>query len=77
MRDYAVATTHTDGVGMRHVGPRGATWAPLPISTRSMSNLLLGYVFALPGTRRGHTAWATFSCQVVPCRSIAHMTRTR
>ena len=33
MREYAVAPIQYRGVAMRHVGPRDATWVPLPIST--------------------------------------------
>jgi hypothetical protein len=32
-RGYAVAPIQYRGVAMRHVGPRDATWVPLPIST--------------------------------------------
>ena len=34
MRGYAAAPTHTGGVALLHVGPRGATRVPLPIPTR-------------------------------------------
>ena len=33
MREYAVAPIHTDGVALRHVGPRDATLVPLSILT--------------------------------------------
>jgi len=38
MRGYAVAPIRYHGVAMRHVGPRDATWVPLPISTRTASS---------------------------------------
>ena len=39
MRGYAVAPIHTNGVAMRHVGPRDAAWVPLSISTWKLSIL--------------------------------------
>src|SRR6516225_6308205 len=39
-RRYAVAPIHTNGVAMRHVGPRDATWVPLSISTWTASSAL-------------------------------------
>src|SRR5262249_58404729 len=38
MRVYAVAPLPYRGVAMRHVGPRDATWVPLPISTWTASS---------------------------------------
>ena len=38
MRVYAVAPIQYRGVAMRHVGPRDATWVPLPISTWTASS---------------------------------------
>ena len=40
MREYAVAPIQYRGVAMRHVGPRDATWVPLPISTWTASSPL-------------------------------------
>src|SRR5271166_2172576 len=40
MRGYAVAPIQYRGVAMRHVGPRDATWVPLPISTWTASSPL-------------------------------------
>jgi hypothetical protein len=40
MREYAVAPIQYRGVAMRHVGPRDATWVPLPISTWTGSSPL-------------------------------------
>ena len=40
MRGYAVAPIQYRGVAMRHVGPRDATWVPLPISTWTASSAL-------------------------------------
>jgi hypothetical protein len=37
MRVYAVAPIQYRGVALRHVGPRNATWVPLPISTWTAS----------------------------------------
>jgi len=39
VRVYAVAPIQHRGVAMRHVGPRDATWVPLPISTWTASRV--------------------------------------
>jgi hypothetical protein len=41
MKKYAVAPIHTNGVALRHVGPRDATCVPLSVLTWSLSNLSL------------------------------------
>src|SRR5688572_15188818 len=38
MRVNAVAPIHTNGVAVRHVGPRGATWVPPSIPTWGRSD---------------------------------------
>src|SRR5215475_10511018 len=38
IQGYAVAPIPYRGVAMRHVGPRDATWVPLPISTWTASS---------------------------------------
>jgi hypothetical protein len=77
MRDNPVAPIHTSGVAVRHVGPRGATWVPLSIPTWSLSNLPSPKRLPSADHPRGYAAGAWLSCHSVPCRSIAHITRTR
>ena len=38
MKEYAVAPIQHRGVALRHVGPRDATWVPLPIPTWTASS---------------------------------------
>src|SRR6516165_1777869 len=42
MRGYAVAPIQYRGVALRHLGPRDATWVPLPISTWTTNSRWVG-----------------------------------